>query len=97
MSGLLDDETEVLSDSLWALSYMSDGPKIRLQRVIETNVLSKISQLCLSKYPMVYIPALRIMGNCSASSEEQTQALIDSKFLDSALILLSNDKKIVRR
>lgn len=33
-SSLLDDEEETLSDCLWALSNLSDGQKIRLQRVI---------------------------------------------------------------
>lgn len=47
---------------------MIDGPKVRIQRLLETGCLPYIAPLALDKHPVVYVPALRIMGNFSSSN-----------------------------
>lgn len=66
MTGMLDHE--VLSDALWAISYSSEGPKARIQRVVETNITDKLVEMMASDFKSLSIPAMRIVGNISTGN-----------------------------
>jgi hypothetical protein len=36
------DDTDIVTDCTWAISYMSDGAKSKIQKIVETGVVSRL-------------------------------------------------------
>ncbi|CAA2969310.1 importin subunit alpha [Olea europaea subsp. europaea] len=70
----------ILTDSCWALSYLSDGTNVKIQAVIRVWHPS----------PSVLIPALRTLGNIVTGDDIQTQAVIEAGFVSPLLELLQS-------
>ncbi|RNA30301.1 importin subunit alpha-like [Brachionus plicatilis] len=70
-------DSEVLTDILWGLSYLSDGSTAQIQLFLDNitikNVTDKIGHQSLT----VVTPVLRIIGNIASGSDEQTQIILD--------------------
>ncbi|KAK3027742.1 hypothetical protein RJ639_042482 [Escallonia herrerae] len=91
-------DEEVLTDSCWALSYLSDGTNDKIQAVIEAGVCQRLVQLLLHPSPSVLIPALRTVGNIVTGDDLQTQCIIEHGALPSLLSLLThNHKKSIKK
>ncbi|KAJ0979963.1 hypothetical protein J5N97_015437 [Dioscorea zingiberensis] len=86
-------DEEVLTDSCWALSYLSDGTNDKIQAVIEAGVCSRLVELLLHPSPTVLIPALRTVGNIVTGDDAQTQFIIDHGVLPCLLQLLTQSYK----
>lgn len=71
MSGVLDEDN--LADSVWAISYLSETQKSKIQRVIETGVIPVLVSLCKSDKLKLMLPAIRVIGNVSSGNELQTE------------------------
>ncbi|MCH89871.1 importin subunit alpha-1-like, partial [Trifolium medium] len=67
------NDEEVLTDACWALSYLSDGARDKIQGVIDTGVCSKLVELLRHPSPSVLLPALRTIGNIVSGDDIQTQ------------------------
>ena len=57
------NDEEVLTDALWALSYLSDGKNNKIQAVIDSGVVQQLVVLLSHASPSVQTPALRTIGN----------------------------------
>ncbi len=90
-------DKDVLTDALWALSYLSDGDHERLAAVLEARVVKRVVELLSHAQLVVRTPALRTVGNIVTGDDLQTQAVIQAGALPYLLKLLQSDKKAMRK
>jgi hypothetical protein len=61
-----------LADCCWAISYHSDSNKNKIQVVIDTGIIPRILKHLEDPAMGLLIPSIRILGNISTGSAEQT-------------------------
>lgn len=90
-------DSDVLADALWALSYLSDGDNSRLTAVLEAGIIPRVVELLHFPSQAVKSPALRIVGNIVTGDDIQTQAVITAGALPAIHKLLLHDKRIIKK
>jgi importin subunit alpha-2 len=94
-SFLYYQDKEVIIDTCWALSYITDGPNDKIEAVIKQGVVPRLVEL-LQIYHKTEVgilsPALRCIGNIVTGSDEQTQCVIEANALPVFHNLLSHHK-----
>jgi importin subunit alpha-1 len=91
---------DVVTDALWALSYISDdnGPQNdKIQAVIDHGVLPRLVQCLHHHQTAVQIPALRCIGNIVTGDDKQTSAVLACNPLPFLLGLMSHRKKGIKK
>uniref|UniRef100_A0A0E0JI38 Importin subunit alpha n=1 Tax=Oryza punctata TaxID=4537 RepID=A0A0E0JI38_ORYPU len=96
---ILSQDEEILTDSCWALSYLSDGSNDKIQAVIETGVCPRLVELLSHPSPAVLVPALRTVGNIVTGDDAQTQCIVGHPQALPCLfnLLTTTQKKSVKR
>ena len=91
-------DDDVLTDSCWALAYLSEGPLDKIQAVIESGVTKRLVELLSThESPKVQTPALRTIGNIVTGDDLQTDVVINLEALPVLLALLNSPKKGIRK
>ena len=94
---LSHEDTLILTDAVWALSYLSDGGSDLVTMVIESGVLPSLVPLLAHREEKVQTATLRAVGNIVTGDDAQTQAVLDQNALSYFHSLLANAKeKIVK-
>ena len=94
---LFMQDSEVLVDACWGLSYLSDGCTVKIQAVIESGVVPRLVDLLLYPSPAVVTPALRTLGNIVTGDMTQTQVVLDFNALPTLTRLLTSPKNVIRK
>ncbi|CCJ29717.1 unnamed protein product [Pneumocystis jirovecii] len=91
----LDDE--ILIDSSWAISYLSDGSNDKIQAIIDVGIPRRLVELLMHPSTSVQTPALRSVGNIVTGDDIQTQVIINCGALQALLSLLSSPKDGIKK
>ncbi len=99
LAALLHKEVSVgvLVDAVWALSYLSDGPNERIERVMQTGVTAKLVEFLEDKTSLLLIPTIRCLGNFVTGNDAQTQAVLDAGILNHLSELLDSPRRTIRK
>jgi len=69
-------EPEVLTDALWALSYIADGDEHRINLLLESGVVGTVVQALGCGKDDFGTPAIRVVGNIATGNNQQTQVIV---------------------
>ncbi|KAF6021163.1 KPNA3 [Bugula neritina] len=90
-------DTNILVDTVWALSYLTDAGNHYIQLVIDSQVVPKLVELLASPEVKVQTAALRAVGNIVTGTDEQTQHVLNCRALVHFPALLQHHKEKINK
>lgn len=90
-------DLDILVDSVWALSYLTDCGNDHIQAVLQVGVVPKLVSFLTHNEIRLQTAALRAVGNIVTGTDEQTQAVLDNGALNHFPALLSHPKEKIRK
>ncbi|UYV77513.1 KPNA4 [Cordylochernes scorpioides] len=90
-------DTSILVDTVWALSYLTDGGNEQIQLVIDSGVVPHLVPLLSHKEVKVQTAALRAVGNIVTGTDEQTQVVLNYDALNYFPSLLNHPKEKINK
>ncbi|XP_077578040.1 importin subunit alpha-3 [Stigmatopora nigra] len=90
-------DVNILVDTVWALSYLTDAGNEQIQMVIDSGIVPHLVPLLSQQEVKVQTAALRAVGNIVTGTDEQTQAVLNCEALNHFPALLSHPKEKINK
>uniref|UniRef100_A0A4W3JQJ5 Importin subunit alpha n=1 Tax=Callorhinchus milii TaxID=7868 RepID=A0A4W3JQJ5_CALMI len=90
-------DVNILVDTVWALSYLTDAGNEQIQMVIDSGIVPHLVPLLSHQEVKVQTAALRAVGNIVTGTDEQTQVVLNCEALSHFPGLLSHPKEKINK
>lgn len=90
-------DTNILVDTVWAISYLTDAGNDVIQMVIDHGLVQNLVPHLAHKEVKVQTAALRAIGNIATGTDEQTQVLLNAGALNYFHDLLKHPKEKINK
>ncbi|XP_053567777.1 importin subunit alpha-3 [Bombina bombina] len=90
-------DVNILVDTVWALSYLTDAGNEQIQMVIDSGIVTNLVPLLSNPEVKVQTAALRAVGNIVTGTDEQTQVVLNCDALLHFPALLTHTKEKINK
>lgn len=90
-------DLDILVDSVWALSYLTDCGNDHIQTVLDHGVVPKLVSFLPHTEIRLQTASLRAVGNIVTGTDEQTQLVLDNGALAHFPVLLTHPKEKIKK
>ncbi|XP_066456662.1 importin subunit alpha-3 isoform X2 [Eleutherodactylus coqui] len=90
-------DVNILVDTVWALSYLTDAGNEQIQMVIDSGIVTNLVPLLSNPEVKVQTAALRAVGNIVTGTDEQTQVVLNCDALSHFPALLTHVKEKINK
>jgi len=90
-------DLDILVDSVWALSYLTDCGNEYIESVLQVGVVPKLISFLPHSEIRLQTAALRAVGNIVTGTDEQTQGVLENGALEHFPALLCHQKEKIRK
>eukprot|EP01080_Neovahlkampfia_damariscottae_P006412 gene6412-10419_t len=94
---LYHQDVDILTDALWALSYISEGSNEPIDAIIQQGAIPILISLMMHASFQIVLPALRTIGNIVAGTRAQADVFVKSGGVPVVAKLLQHPEISVRK